>query len=97
MDDMEPLSTRVQHATNYTLSCVDRRELPHSVFDKCIDIKIKCRLNGTFYRKVTRRRYKKLMAGIGATIPQSREPPVADAATLKAERLTFTTGYTTNV
>ena len=26
------------------------------------------------------------MAGIGATIPQSREPPVADAATLKAER-----------
>ena len=38
--------------------------------------------NGTFYRKVTRRRYKKLMAGIGATIPQSREPPVADAATL---------------
>ena len=30
-------------------------------------------------------------------MPQSCEPPVADAATLKAERLTFTTGYTTNV
>ena len=36
-------------------------------------------------KKVARRRYKKLMAGIGATIPQGREPPVADAATLKAE------------
>ena len=40
-------------------------------------------------KKVARRRYKKLMAGIGATIPQGREPPVADAATLKAERPTI--------
>ena len=48
-------------------------------------------------KKVARRRYKKLMAAIGATIPQGREPPVADAATLKAERVAFTTGYTTNV
>ena len=29
------------------------------------------------------------MAGIGATMPQRREPPVADAATLKAERPTI--------
>ena len=78
-DDMKPLATRVQHATNYTA---------FSTNDLIYRDQVPAKRN--FLKES--KRYKKLIACIGATIPQSREPPVADEATLKAERPTIYNG-----